>query len=73
MLIKVHRLTVDFKGSNITTGPLDFFLSPEWKAFDDEPSSYGSIDMGAAEACAGDAAIIHSIKNELQYGLPNGP
>ena len=55
-----QKLTVDFKGSNITTGSLedDFRLSKE---FDDDPSSYGSIDMGAAVACAGDAVIGQSI------------
>ena len=52
----IQKLTVDFKGSSITTGSLedDFRLSKE---LEDDPSSYGSNDMGAAVACAGDAAI----------------
>ena len=52
----IQKLTVDFKGSSITTGSLedDFRLSKE---LEDDPSSYGSNDIGAAVACAGDAAI----------------
>lgn len=52
----IQKLTVDFKSSSITTGSLedDFRLSKE---LEDDPSSYGSNDIGAAVACAGDAAI----------------
>ena len=56
----LQKLTVDFKGSNITIGSLedDFRLSKE---LDDDPSSNGSSDMGAAVACAGEAANGHKI------------